>query len=39
MASVLEAVIWPAAMLVIVRSDPGVPTLTVLVGPVPAKVP
>jgi len=34
---VLVEVIWPAATLVIVRSEPGVPTLTVLVGAVPAK--
>jgi hypothetical protein len=39
MASVLVAVIWPAATLVRVRSDPGAPTLTVLVALTPAKPP
>jgi hypothetical protein len=37
-ASVLVAVIWPAATLVIVRSPPTVPTLTVEPGVVPAKL-
>jgi hypothetical protein len=38
-ASVLVAVIRPAATLVMVRSAPGVPTLTVLVALAPAKFP
>ena len=37
-ASVLDALNRPAATLVIVRSLPTVPTLTVLVGVAPAKV-
>jgi hypothetical protein len=36
---VLVDVIWPAATLVIVRSEPGAPTLTVLVALAPAKPP
>jgi hypothetical protein len=36
-ASVLVAVTWPAATLVMVRSAPEAPTLTVLVADVPAK--
>jgi len=39
MASVLVAVIWPAARLVRVRSEPGAPMLTVLVALAPAKPP
>jgi len=35
-ASVLLAVIWPAATFVIWRSAPGAPTLTTLAGLVPA---
>nr|WP_301280478.1 hypothetical protein [Collimonas arenae] len=35
-ASVLVAVSWPDATLVICRSAPGAPTLTTLVGLVPA---
>jgi hypothetical protein len=35
-ASVLVALIWPAATSVIVRSPPTVPTLTVDAGVVPA---
>jgi hypothetical protein len=38
-ASVLVAVIRPAATLVIVRSPPTVPTLTVDAGAVPANPP
>jgi hypothetical protein len=38
MASVLVALIRPAATLVTVRSAPTLPTLTVLVGDVPAKL-
>ena len=38
MASVLLALIRPAATLVIVRSAPTSPTLTVLLGAVPAKI-
>jgi hypothetical protein len=38
MASVLVDVIRPAATLVIVRSEPAVPTLTVLVALAPAKL-
>jgi len=38
MASVLVALMRPAATLVIVRSAPASPTLTVLVGDVPAKL-
>ena len=37
-ASVEVAAIRPAATLVMVRSAPGAPTLTVLVGAVPAKL-
>lgn len=37
MASVLEAEMRPAATLVMVRSPPTVPTLTVEPGVVPAK--
>jgi len=39
MASVLVALIRPAATFVIVRSAPGDPTLTVLVALAPAKPP
>jgi hypothetical protein len=39
MASVLVAVIRPAATLVMVRSAPGEPTLTVLVALAPANPP
>jgi hypothetical protein len=39
MASVLVELIRPAATLVMVRSAPGVPTLTVLVALAPAKPP
>jgi hypothetical protein len=38
-ASVLVAVIRPAATLVIWRSEPGAPTLTTLAGVAPAKPP
>uniref|UniRef100_UPI00336559C2 hypothetical protein n=1 Tax=Variovorax fucosicus TaxID=3053517 RepID=UPI00336559C2 len=37
-ASVLVPLSWPAATLVMVRSAPAEPTLTVLAGAAPAKV-